>query len=206
MNLESIVFDSFLWQFLSTIGISWHQMTLNIFSFDENFPMASEDDKLICHQWLSLISKNLWRSFLRGAHCLHTVMILQNALFNVTCLFWCSSSCTVLLEMQIAPSRTYLRSGPKLKHIDRCGCHLYYQRFCNGYSAPKSINQCLYITMEIGPYSCFWYIKFPWGRGYFHSIYIYITMGIGPCQWEVNIAFYWIRGYFHSNIYRKHIQ
>ena len=58
-------------------------------------------------------------------------------------------------SMQIAPSRAYFRSGPKLKHIDRCGCHLYYQRFCNGYSAPKSINQCLYITMEIGPYSCF---------------------------------------------------
>ena len=108
---------------------------------------------------------------------------------------------TVRHSMQIAPSRAYFRSGPKLKHIDRCGCHLYYEMFCNGYSAPKSINQCLYITMEIGPYSCFWYIKFPWGRGYFHNIYI--TMEIGPCQWEVNIVFYRIRGYFHSNIYRK---
>ena len=72
---------------------------------------------------------------------------------DLPCLF----SCKMIKRhsMQIAPSRAYFRSGPKLKHIDRCGCHLYYQRFCNGYSAPKSINQCLYITMEIGPYSCF---------------------------------------------------
>ena len=110
-------------------------------------------------------------------------------------LFWGHS-------MQIAPSRAYFRSGPKLKHIDRCGCHLYYQRFCNGYSAPKSINQCLYITMEIGPYSCF-HIWNSHEDGAISIVYIYITMEIGPCQWEVNIAFYWIRGYFHSNIYRK---
>ena len=94
-------FGSFLWlmlQFFSTIGISltfvWLCWIIHVlchwwpwkFCCVENFPMASEGDKIDCRQWLSLISKIIWG--VRGALCLHTVMIFQSALFgNMTCIF-----------------------------------------------------------------------------------------------------------------------
>ena len=75
-------FGSFLWlmlQFLSTIGISltfvWLCWIAHVlcnwwpwkFCCVENFPMASEGDKIDCRQWLSLISKIIW--CVRGALC-----------------------------------------------------------------------------------------------------------------------------------------